>query len=451
MTFKLSVGALFKNEEHSLKEWIDHYLHHGADHFYLINDSSTDNSVSVIQNYIDKGIITLFETNNWNYYLGRQKDMYNTFILPKLSESDWLLMVDIDEYVWSPQSIDLKKVLDTMKHCSQIQISQTLFGSNGHKSQPKSIVGGFTKRAKDQATQENSKYFVNGNIKISSLNCHHASFVDGKDNDTFFRFDLPYFVMNHYCCQSLDFWKNVKCTRGDGDGYRQRTEEHFKDYDFNDVEDTVLLDQNKGILSIDRFFYINLDKRTDRRDEFLEEYRKMNLPDDKLERFTGILDDNHPSLGCCKSHLSILKLAKEREYKKIIIFEDDFEFILGSSEHFHKNLNEFLKRELDYRVLMLSYNIMETSMRVDDLIGISRNVQTASGYLVNLHYSEELISCLEFGVDMLEKTRQQYNYTNDQVWKKLQQDDKWYYLNDRVGRQRRSYSDIEKRVVEYGC
>ena len=74
--YYLSVGAMFKNESHSIDEWIRHYLHHGVDHFYLINDSSTDNSKEVIQPYIDKGKVTLFEPDE-PYYLGRQRNMYN--------------------------------------------------------------------------------------------------------------------------------------------------------------------------------------------------------------------------------------------------------------------------------------------------------------------------------------------------------------------------------------
>ena len=39
--YYFSVGAVFKNESHSIKEWICHYLHHGAEHFYLINDNKS--------------------------------------------------------------------------------------------------------------------------------------------------------------------------------------------------------------------------------------------------------------------------------------------------------------------------------------------------------------------------------------------------------------------------
>ena len=29
------IGAFFKNESHIIKEWIEHYFHHGVDHIYL--------------------------------------------------------------------------------------------------------------------------------------------------------------------------------------------------------------------------------------------------------------------------------------------------------------------------------------------------------------------------------------------------------------------------------
>ena len=58
MCYKLSVGAIFKNEAHEIREWIRHYLYHGADHFYLIDDGSTDNYEEQIQEFIDKNQIS---------------------------------------------------------------------------------------------------------------------------------------------------------------------------------------------------------------------------------------------------------------------------------------------------------------------------------------------------------------------------------------------------------
>ena len=245
--YELSVGCIYKNESNSICEWIEHYILHGVEHFYMINDNSTDNSVELIQKYVDSGIVSLFN-GAWQYYLGRQRDMYNHFILPRIKETQWLIIIDMDEYLWSRTSIDLKDVFKICLHIAQIQFQHTLFGSNGHIEQPNGIVKNFTKRDADQPTKfmENLKYAINTNFDFISLNIHHATFSDVRfqEKEYFMILGEPYFLLNHYCCQSIEFWKNIKCTRGDGDHYRIRLMEHFYEYDKNDVEDFELLKQN---------------------------------------------------------------------------------------------------------------------------------------------------------------------------------------------------------------
>ena len=58
--YYLSVLSIFKNETMNLKIWIEHYLWQGVEHFYLIDNGSTDNPLSILQEYIDKNIITYF-------------------------------------------------------------------------------------------------------------------------------------------------------------------------------------------------------------------------------------------------------------------------------------------------------------------------------------------------------------------------------------------------------
>ena len=79
---------------------------------------------------------------------------------------------------------------------------------------------------------------------------------------------------------------------------------------------------------IPHIFYINLDKRTDRRAEIEQELQQFNLYD-KAERFPAIPVPNQGILGCTMSHLAVLKLAKERKYKQVLILEDDFFFIIS--------------------------------------------------------------------------------------------------------------------------
>jgi hypothetical protein len=245
----LSVGCLFKNESNSVIEWIEHHIYHGVDHFYLINDGSDDDTCKKLEPYVERGLVTLFHAQ-WNRYLGRQRDMYNHYILPLLNESQWLIMLDMDEYVWSPLNIDIKVLLQQCYAVGQIQINHTLFGSAGYQIQPKSLVKYFINRSSQLPTiaPENRKYFVNCSFKFTSLNVHHATFVDKQDElHRFFVLDHM-FRINHYSCQSRDFWEQVKCKRGDSDHFRQRTMDVFFETDVNEAEDLGLYLQNKELI-----------------------------------------------------------------------------------------------------------------------------------------------------------------------------------------------------------
>ena len=66
---------------------------------------------------------------------------------------------------------------------------------------------------------------------------------------------------------------------------------------------------------IDGIFYINLERRTDRRDLIEMDLSKVSI-NAEICRNTfepGIV-------GCGKSHLAVMKLAKERGYKKCSYF-----------------------------------------------------------------------------------------------------------------------------------
>jgi len=250
--YYLSVCALFKNEEHCLKEWIEHYILHGVEHFYLINDLSTDKSVEIIQEYVEKKIVTLYHNKSHGNYIGRQRNMYNEFVLHHIKNKDtkWLLIVDLDEFMWCPNHVDLTKILHNCEHLGQIQVAHTLYGSNEFIEQPKYIVKSFTKRSNDQPTNNaNYKYFVNSSYDFLSLNVHHATFSNYEhEKHNFIILGPEHFILNHYCCQSFNFWKDIKCTRGDSDAYyNYRTEEYFKNFDINELDDYRLSEQNKNL------------------------------------------------------------------------------------------------------------------------------------------------------------------------------------------------------------
>lgn len=167
-----------------------------------------------------------------------------------MKETKWLLIVDLDEFAWSPLFPDLRDALAKYEHLGQIQMVTTIFGSNGHAIQPPSILHGFTRRSKVIETEAPHcyKYFLNSKFEFTSLNVHHANFKNPEDQDNCFqRYTDPWFRVNHYSCQSREIWDKIKTTRGDCDEYLKRKDHHWRFLNQNDVEDRGILAQTPAL------------------------------------------------------------------------------------------------------------------------------------------------------------------------------------------------------------
>lgn len=108
--YNLAVCSIFKNESHILDEWIQHYKHRDVDHIYLVNDNSTDNYYPIIVKYGD--YITLFHNDINTTNLGRQSLIYEKYVRGILSECKWIAILDLDEFLWSPQDKSFADILD---------------------------------------------------------------------------------------------------------------------------------------------------------------------------------------------------------------------------------------------------------------------------------------------------------------------------------------------------
>jgi len=194
---------------------------------------------------------------------------------------------------------------------------------------------------------------------------------------------------------------------------------------------------------IDHIIYINLDKRVDRKEQIEGELERFNLTN--YERFSAIQNDNG-AIGCSKSHLEVIKLAKKRGYKNILVLEDDFQFIV-SKEKFNKQINKLFN--VDFDVCLLAYNTPNLYESEYPFLYKIKDAQTASAYIVQSHYYDTLIDCWEKAIKLFEETNDDTKYTCDQSWKQLQEKNNWYCFKTRMGKQRESYSDIQKGVVNY--
>lgn len=201
---------------------------------------------------------------------------------------------------------------------------------------------------------------------------------------------------------------------------------------------------------IEKTFYINLEYRKDRNEHLLEEFKKINF--NKFERFNAIKHEYGP-VGCCLSHLEVLKKAKELKLKNVLIIEDDLEFLVNREE-IDKYIIAFLNdEELD--VLCLAFNVKSGSLtNYNQYFYRTTDTQTASCYIIKEKMIDVLITNFEQSLHLLTKVEIDRpvlpKYAIDCTWKWLQPHYKFMISSVRVARQRASYSDNLKTYVNYG-
>ena len=138
-----------------------------------------------------------------------------------------------------------------------------------------------------------------------------------------------------------------------------------------------------GINSFDNYFYINLEHRTDRKKQITDELKKMEIPEDKIIRIDASRNKYNGHIGCCKSHIKTIELAKKMNLNNAIVFEDDFVFTLPKNE-VDKKINHFFKTYPTYDIVQLTtvYNSLKD---IDDnQVKKVNTASTSSAYILSL-------------------------------------------------------------------
>ena len=239
--YTLVIVAIFKNESIAIREWLEHYIKQGVQHFYMIDNGSTDN-----WQYEIKGFPVTVFSNEEKY---KQTDHYNNYFLETVKvSSEWVMVVDLDEFVYGRKNNNITSILSNYDNdVGEIRIRWKMFGSNGHIKQPKSIIDGFTKRKPLDSPDINVKSIIRTSCLIK-FNIHSHSTTDCKiifepPEITENSLELSLIHLNHYAIQSKDFFFNVKITRGDvlnSVSNNIRNIDYFNNYDVNTILDDEL-------------------------------------------------------------------------------------------------------------------------------------------------------------------------------------------------------------------
>lgn len=200
--------------------------------------------------------------------------------------------------------------------------------------------------------------------------------------------------------------------------------------------------------AIDLVIYINLNIRTDRRQETEAELARLNVPPSKILRWPATRNTKNGAYGCSMSHVAVLEHISTLPdtVQNILILEDDFNFV-SDTELITQSLSRFLAYPADsWDIGLLSYDILQREV-FNDFLSICLRTYNASGYLLNRTSLPKVLANFKEGLKGLLHTGEGKYYL-DIYWWHIMKDRKCFYFNKPLGYQRKSYSNIVSAVVE---
>mgnify|MGYP000185569833 CR=1 FL=1 len=207
----------------------------------------------------------------------------------------------------------------------------------------------------------------------------------------------------------------------------------------------------------DKIICINLNKRADRWSEMTEQFKKHSL---NVLRFEAV--DGNPmgwrtsdwagtersiegALGCIASHVAIYKMAKENNWKRVLIVEDDCDFVDNLCDVFEKSITA-LPDDWDF---LYFGGVHETRggqfvpEKINEHFVRAKRIITTSCYAISN-------SVIDLSLSTILKDEPVFNCPIDAyLGAYIQPHCKTYAFHPPLAWQRASYSDIQKGHRDY--
>ena len=195
----------------------------------------------------------------------------------------------------------------------------------------------------------------------------------------------------------------------------------------------------------DKIYCINLDRRTDRWDETQTELKKWGL-ENEVVRYSGI-DGNTlknetqikgGELGILNTHLKIINESKEKEYKNILILEDDIEF----TEKI-KLLDEYMS------IVPNDWDMIYFGGNHNKHMGKKINYLNDKIIKLEETYGIHCVAINDSIYDLILNVIDKRKKPIDVYYADIQKNYNCYGFNPSIALQRVSYSDIQNKVTDY--
>jgi hypothetical protein len=248
----LAVFAIYYNEAHYLREWIEFHKLVGFERFYLYNNFSTDHHREVLAPYIADGTVVHREWPVEPAQMAGYRDVLERF----RHDTRWLGLFDIDEFMFSPTGAQVSDVLRDFEEFPGVGINEVTFGTSGHLTRPESglAIEHFVRRCELDKPRNRIIKSVVQPTQVADLGSdpHYFRYLEGRRGVTEkkepIRGSLTQSVsvdllrINHYMTRSQAEREQKNAgpdvLRG---GRRHLPKARERDKMLNDVEDTTIL------------------------------------------------------------------------------------------------------------------------------------------------------------------------------------------------------------------
>lgn len=239
----IAVACIIKNEGPYLKEWLEYHKLIGVEHFYVYDNESTDDTKDILKPYIDSGEVTYI------YYPGRDKqdEAYLDACRNFADETQWLAVIDLDEFIVLHKNSNLQEFMAAFYDCSQVSLHWVIYGSSGYEEKPDGLVlENFTKHeAKPQFTPKS----IFNPRTVMDCGAHYmwccGKWVDenNKEFGAGNAITANKAQINHYVIKSWEEFYKRKAARGCVNAtqtFGEDLRKYFDEWDKNEVDDRLM-------------------------------------------------------------------------------------------------------------------------------------------------------------------------------------------------------------------
>ncbi|MES2659492.1 MAG: glycosyltransferase family 2 protein [Verrucomicrobiota bacterium] len=225
-THYVSIGAICKDENHHLVDWVRHHLSIGVSHIYLLDNES---NIPLATTLAEAGLSDQVTVERFTSTAPLVQINSYLYLLRKYGpECRWMALIDIDEYIVVKISPSLPRFLLAYEDFGAVKVRWMMFGSNGHTDFQPDPMTAYT----DCYENHHFKSIVQPRFVIALSTPHQVHTMEGKRivGEHFGAEESTVHIqLNHYWTKSSSDWI-AKMARGNLDNLNPRSQQNFHDH-----------------------------------------------------------------------------------------------------------------------------------------------------------------------------------------------------------------------------